>query len=337
MTGSTNANQHHSENWQQQLAAGFSDIEKLCRYLQLVPTDLGISRTAAAAFPLRVPQGFAARMEKGNPEDPLLLQVLPVEQEMHPYPGFGTDPVGDLDAVSETGVLHKYHGRVLFIISGSCAINCRYCFRRHFPYADVQLSRKKQRAAVQYIADNPAISEVILSGGEPLLWNDARLGELFQRLASIDHLQRIRIHSRLPIVLPSRITPQLLDCLGQSRQQVILVLHSNHANEISTDVASACKALRERNITLLNQSVLLKNINDSPGKLCLLSEKLFQAGILPYYLHLLDKTAGTGHFLVSETNARNIIREVQNRLPGYLVPKLVKEETGRLSKTAIAL
>ncbi len=330
-------NRQRSENWQLELTAGFSDIETLCRYLQISPADLCISQAAAATFPLRVPQGFAACMEKRNPEDPLLLQVLPVEQEQRHYPGFSTDPVGDLGSISEAGVLHKYHGRVLFIVSGGCAINCRYCFRRHFPYADIQLSRERQLAAVQYVQDNPDISEVILSGGEPLLWNDTRLSELFSSLAGIDHLQRIRIHSRLPIVLPSRITPQLLACLKRVPQQVILVVHCNHGNEISPAVARACNALRQNDITLLNQSVLLKNVNDCPGKLCQLSEKLFRTGILPYYLHLLDKTAGTGHFQVSEAHARKIFRQVQNRLPGYLVPKLVREQAGSLSKTVIAV
>jgi EF-P beta-lysylation protein EpmB len=290
---------------------------------------------AAKSFPLRVPLSFAASMQKGNPDDPLLRQVLPVKDELLAYPGFSNDPVGDLPSATQTGVLHKYHGRVLFINTGSCAINCRYCFRRNFPYADLQLGKQDENAGIRYIQENPDITEVILSGGDPLLLSDARMAKLFVQLSAIKHLKRIRIHSRLPIVLPARITEDLINTLSQCGKQVVIVVHCNHANEINSRVITAFKLLRNKGITLFNQSVLLKGVNDNVAVLCELSEQLFSHGIIPYYLHLLDKATGTGHFDVSETVATDLIKQVQATLPGYLVPKLVKELPGALSKQAI--
>lgn len=327
--------QHFIKNWQQQLAEAFNNIEDLCRYLHLSPDDLPISVSAVENFPLRVPLSFAACMEKGNPHDPLLRQVLPIKEELFAYPGFNNDPVGDLSATTQTGVLHKYHGRVLFINTGSCAINCRYCFRRNFPYANLQLSKQKEDTAIQYIQDDASISEVILSGGDPLLLSDSRLSRLIQQLDSIKHLKRIRIHSRLPIVLPARITGEFINTLTQSSKQITIVTHCNHANEISDRVIASCKSLKNAGITLFNQSVLLKGVNDNSETLCELSEQLFSHGIIPYYLHLLDKATGTGHFEVSETKALALIRQVQSTLPGYLVPKLVKELAGGSSKQTI--
>jgi EF-P beta-lysylation protein EpmB len=327
--------QHFAKNWQQQLAEAFNNIEDLCRYLHLAPDDLPISIEATESFPLRVPLSFAACIEKGNPHDPLLRQVLPVTEELSVYPGFSNDPVGDLASVGQSGILHKYHGRVLLINTGSCAINCRYCFRRNFPYADLQLSKQKEEAAVQTIQDNESISEVILSGGDPLLLSDARLTRLIQQLSGIEHVKRIRIHSRLPIVLPARITDELINALKLSPKQLIVVVHCNHANEISEHVISACNLLKKSGITLFNQAVLLKGVNDNAAVLCNLSERLFSQGIIPYYLHLLDKATGTGHFEVSEMEALALIRQVQTTLPGYQVPKLVKERAGAASKQYI--
>lgn len=327
--------QHCTQNWQQQLGEAFSNIEDLCRYLHLSPDDLPVSVDAAKNFPLRVPLSFAACMDKGNPHDPLLRQVLPVNEELLTYPGFSHDPVGDLAAATQTGVLHKYHGRILFINTGSCAINCRYCFRRNFPYADLQLGKQQEDAAVQTLQDDPSISEVILSGGDPLLLSDARLARLIQQLDNIKHLKRVRIHSRLPIVLPARITDGFINTLGLSSKQIIIVMHCNHANEISGSVIAACKALKNSGITLFNQSVLLKGVNDNAAVLGELSERLFSHGVIPYYLHLLDKATGTGHFEVSEAEALALIRQVQAALPGYLVPKLVKEQAGGTSKQTV--
>jgi len=327
--------QHFTKNWQQQLADAFDNIEDLCRYLDLSPDDLPISVAATENFPLRVPLSFAACIEKGNPRDPLLRQVLPVNEELAVYPGFNTDPVGDLAAATQTGVLHKYQGRVLFINTGSCAINCRYCFRRNFPYSELQLSKQKEQAAILSIQEDASITEVILSGGDPLLLSDARLTRLMGQLAEIKHLKRIRIHTRLPIVLPARITDEFIDTLKLSPKQIILILHCNHANELNERVIVACNTLKNSGITLFNQSVLLKGVNDDADILCDLSEQLFSHGVIPYYLHLLDKATGTGHFEVSKERALELIQQVQATLPGYLVPKLVTEQTGAASKQYI--
>lgn len=327
--------QHFAKNWQQQLAEAFNNIEDLCRYLNLSPNDLPISAAAAESFPLRVPLSFAACIEKGNAHDPLLRQVLPVSEELLAYPGYSNDPVGDLAAATQIGVLHKYHGRVLFIDTGSCAINCRYCFRRNFPYADLQLSKQQEDAAIKSIQNNTSISEVILSGGDPLLLSESRLARLIRQLDGIEHLKRIRIHSRLPIVLPARITEEFINTLTQSAKQIIIVVHCNHANEINDRVIAACNSLKNSGITLFNQSVLLKGVNNNAETLCELSEQLFSHGIIPYYLHLLDKATGTGHFEVSETEALALMRQVQAALPGYLVPKLVKEQAGATSKQTV--
>jgi EF-P beta-lysylation protein EpmB len=326
---------HFTKNWQQQLAEAFNNIEDLCRYLNLSPNDLPISAAAAENFSLRVPLSFAACIEKGNAHDPLLRQVLPINEELLVYPGYSNDPVGDLAAATQIGVLHKYHGRVLFINTGSCAINCRYCFRRNFPYADLQLSKQQEDAALKTLQNDTSISEVILSGGDPLLLSDSRLTRLIKQLDGIGHLKRIRIHSRLPIVLPARITDEFINALTQSPKQIIIVMHCNHANEINDRVIAACNSLKNSGITLFNQSVLLKGVNDDAKVLCELSEQLFSHGIIPYYLHLLDKATGTGHFEVSEPEALTLIQQVQAALPGYLVPKLVKEQAGATSKQPI--
>ena len=322
----------HSENWQTQLASAFTDFQTLYDYLQLSPNDLNFSLDAVKQFPLRVPLAFASRIEKSNPLDPLLRQILPINDELKSYAGFSDDPVGDLNAVKQTGVLHKYHGRVLLINTGACAIHCRYCFRRNFPYADLQLSKQQESEVIQTIQNDTSIQEVILSGGDPLILNDARLARLFEALAQILTLKRIRIHTRLPIVLPARVTDELLEILKNSPKKIIVVLHCNHANEIDEDVAKACQRLTLAGATLLNQSVLLQGVNDNAETLCSLSERLFEVGVLPYYLHFLDKANGTGHFQVSKTEALALLTAVQNQLSGYLVPKLVTEQAGELSK-----
>jgi EF-P beta-lysylation protein EpmB len=323
---------HFAKNWQQQLAEAITDIEALCAYLNLSAEQLPVAREAAKTFALKVPRSFAEAIEKGNPHDPLLRQVLPTRDEIQVYPGYSDNPVGDLEAANEAGVLHKYHGRILLINTGSCAINCRYCFRRSFPYADLQLGKEKEIAALRYIRENPDISEVILSGGDPLLLSDERLQRLFRQIVGIAHVKRIRIHSRLPIVLPARITPRLIEVFRQSAKPVLLVVHCNHRNEITESVAENCRLLKQQGIVLLNQSVLLRGVNDKAADLIALSERLFEAGVMPYYLHLLDKVSGAGHFEVGEDEALELVRQIQAKLPGYLVPKLVKEIAGKDSK-----
>jgi len=281
---------NNETTWQQALSEAFSSVEELCGYLQLDLNRLPLL-SGYKAFPLKVPRRFAELMEPGNPDDPLLLQVLPLTLELLEYPDFINDAVGDLNAVAAAGVLHKYHGRALLVVTGACAVNCRYCFRRNFPYSEMQLSGEKLQQAVAYIHRHAEISEVILSGGDPLLLNDNKFGHLLDLLGGIPHLARIRIHSRTPVVLPSRITQALIDKLTACRKQMVVVLHANHPRELSADVAAACSKLSQNRITLLNQSVLLKRINDDCEVLCRLSERLFACGILPYYLHALDHAA----------------------------------------------
>lgn len=327
---------HFTLYWQQQLSEAFTTIEDLCAYLELSPEALPISSEATNNFPLRVPVSFAASIEKGNPDDPLLRQVLPLRDELMDYPGYSLNPVGDIEASVQTGMLHKYNGRVLLINTGTCAINCRYCFRRNFPYNEMQLGKQQENLVIEQIRSDPTISEVILSGGDPLLLSDARLGQLVNQLKTVEHVKRIRIHSRLPIVLPARITDELIKVLANSGKQTVLVVHCNHANEINERVIEAFNLLKNKGIILLNQSVLLKGINDNASTLCQLSEDLFELGILPYYLHLLDKATGTGHFEVSEEKALALIEGVRNRLPGYLVPKLVREISGAEAKQTVS-
>lgn len=321
--------------WQQELTEAFTNIDDLCRYLKLDIVKLPISKEAAKQFPLKVPKSFADCMKKSDANDPLLLQVLPVNQEMITYPGFSNDPVGDLAAATSAHVLHKYKGRVLLINTGACAINCRYCFRRNFPYAELQLNTSKQDQALSYIREDSSIHEVILSGGDPLLLSDAKLAKLFTEFNTIPHLKRIRIHSRLPIVLPSRINSEFIKTITHSKLPVIMVVHCNHPNEISTAVINATQRLHNHGITLFNQAVLLRKINDKAVTLIELSEKLFAAGVLPYYLHLLDKAHGTGHFEVPESEALRIMKDLMSALPGYLVPKLIREVAGAPSKQMI--
>lgn len=322
-----------TESWQKLLACAITDPAELLKILELDPNLLAPARQAAHDFSLRIPRGFVNRMQKGNPHDPLLLQVLPLGAELQLTPGFYTDPLAEQAANPIPGLLHKYHGRVLLIMTGSCAINCRYCFRRHFPYSDNNPGSTGWEAALDYIRQDSTIKEVILSGGDPLLAKDAQLAALTQKIADIPHVQTLRIHSRIPVVLPERITDGCVEWLTATRLRCVLVLHINHPQEIDSSVEYAINRLR--NITLLNQSVLLKNINDSSKTLIDLSERLFDIGILPYYLHLLDPVQGTAHFNVEKALACQLITEMANHLPGYLVPRLVQEKAGELSKLAV--
>lgn len=325
----------NSLTWQEQLADLVTDPRELLRLLELTETDVPWSEEALKAFPLRVPRPYLARMRKRDPRDPLLLQVLPQPHENAMLPGYTTDPLGESLVNNSSGLLHKYAGRVLLITTQSCAIHCRYCFRRHFPYADNRPGREQWQTSFRYIADNPDISEVILSGGDPLAVSNTYLAWLVENLLAIPHVTRLRLHTRLPIMLPSRIDAALLKLLTPGRQQIVMVLHANHANEMDADVDEACARLREVGIHLLNQSVLLNGVNADADTLCALSERLFAASVLPYYLHMPDKVQGTSHFDVSETQARALLAQMQARLPGYLVPRLVREESGMPGKTPL--
>ncbi|MCH9690630.1 MAG: EF-P beta-lysylation protein EpmB [Gammaproteobacteria bacterium] len=314
-----------SRRWQDELADLITDPQQLLQLLQLNPEQLPSVRAAGEAFALRVPRSFIRRMQPGNPQDPLLLQILPGAPELVASPGYGADPLEEAAANPLPGVVHKYHGRLLLIVAGQCAVNCRYCFRRAFPYAENHLGRTQWDSAITYIRSQTKLREVILSGGDPLVVNDRQLHWLSNQLASIPQLDKLRVHTRLPIVAPSRITNALLDWLCGTRLKPILVIHCNHANEIDTEVHAALQKLRNAGVTLLNQAVLLKGINDSEEALMSLSESLFASGVLPYYLHQLDRVQGAAHFEVSDQRARQLIAAIRNQLPGYLVPRLVRE------------
>ncbi len=321
--------------WQTELADAVRDPAELLRMLELDPALLAAARAAGRRFPLRVPRAFIARMRKGDPADPLLRQVLPLAAELESPGGFSHDPVGDLASRAAPGVLHKYHGRVLLITTGACGVHCRYCFRRHFPYADESARQADWHAALEYLRTNASVHEVILSGGDPLSLNDRTLAHLASALEQIPHITRLRIHTRQPIVLPSRVNSALLAWLKKCHLQKIVVLHVNHAHELDAAVIAALSRLRAVGLTLLNQSVLLRGVNDSVAELAALSEALFAAGVMPYYLNLLDRVQGAAHFEVSEEQACILIQGLRARLPGYLVPRLVREIPGAASKVPL--
>jgi len=283
-----------------------------------------------------VPRSFAGRMEKQNPQDPLLLQVMPRHDELRTTPDYCLDPVGDTEATMAPGVLHKYSGRALLITTGACSIHCRYCFRRHFPYSDSNSRGINMQPALEYLKSNQDITEVILSGGDPLMLSDIALEDLILSLEQIGHIQRLRIHSRMPVTLPERVTPELVQVLTASRFQTIIVVHSNHAHELDASVAVVMKRLSQQGITLLNQSVLLRGINDSTEVLYQLCTRLFSIGILPYYLHILDRVQGAMHFEVGASEAIFIHNQLRTLLPGYVVPKLVYEKAGAKSKLPVS-
>ncbi|SHF74875.1 EF-P beta-lysylation protein EpmB [Microbulbifer donghaiensis] len=324
-----------SRRWQDEMADLVTDPAELIELLQLDPAQLPDALRACGDFALRVPRPFLKRIRPRDPRDPLLLQVLPGAPELRPSPGYSADPLEEAAANPVPGVVHKYRGRLLLIAAGQCAINCRYCFRRQFPYGDNHLNRSQWETALNYIRGRHELREVILSGGDPLVLNDRQLGWLAAQLAEIPQLDKLRVHSRLPIVAPSRITDEMLAWLTGSRLRPVLVLHCNHANEIDGEVRAALARLRDAGVTLLNQAVLLGGVNDSVTALENLSEALFAAGVLPYYLHQLDRVQGAAHFEVSDARALELVEQLRQRLPGYLVPKLVREIPGMSSKSPI--
>lgn len=321
--------------WQAQLAGAIRDPRELCRRLGLDDSWLPGAEAGHILFEVRVPEAFLSRMRPGDPHDPLLRQVLPLGEETLPAPGFVADPLEEAAHTPARGLIHKYAGRVLLIASPACAVNCRYCFRRHFPYGDNAPSRAQWETSLDHLRHNPTIIEAILSGGDPLAASDRQLAWLVERLDAIPHLRRLRIHTRLPVVIPDRVDAALLDWLGKTRMQKVIVLHINHAQEIDDAVIDACARLKTAGATLLNQSVLLRGVNDSVDALAELSERLFEAGVLPYYLHVLDPVAGAAHFDVPDDQARELIAGLREVLPGFLVPRLVREIPGEGSKTPL--
>lgn len=323
------------QSWQDALANAVKDPAVLLKQLGLTDKLAAIDGDIIEQFPLRVPQNYINKMRYGDAEDPLLRQVFPLIDEGFVADNFISDPVGDHIAITSPGILQKYHGRALLLTTGACAIHCRYCFRRHFPYGGSNPLASQWPQTLSRLQDDSTINEVILSGGDPLTLTDHKLEQLVHDLEKIPHLKRLRIHTRLPIVLPERIDQHLLNWIKNTRLQVIMVVHANHANEIDPEVAQAMNDLRVAGCQLLNQAVLLKGINNTVESLHDLSERLSDINVMPYYLHLLDPVAGASHFDVSEQRGIELIAQLQKILPGYLVPRLVREQQGEASKTII--
>ena len=321
-------------DWISEIRDAYSDPLRLLQDLRLSAADVDLLHEPSS-FAFRVPHPFVSRMRPADPRDPLLLQVLPRKQELMHAPGSSNDPVGDLERRVTPALIHKYRGRALMIMSGGCAINCRYCFRRHFPYGD-SVGTTQIQQAIEVIRSDHSISEIILSGGDPLLLKDDHLGEIIAQLGAIPHLRRLRVHTRLPITIPSRITDPLLHALTATKLKPVVVFHINHPNEIDAELGAALGRCHNAGIPLLNQSVLLRGINDDATTLAELSETLFAVSVLPYYVHLLDPVAGAAHFDIGETTANSIAAELRARVPGYLMPRFVREIAGETAKTPIA-
>jgi len=323
--------------WQHELRQAITRPGDLLNFLQIDPEYPPLAADKVRDFPLRVPLGFARRMRKGDPNDPLFLQVWPAPAEARTdVPGFTLDAVGDRERLRPGGLIHKYDGRALLIATGACGIHCRYCFRRHFPYSDSLATREHWRGALQTIREDESLREIILSGGDPLSLVDEKLAELSDALNDIPHVIRLRIHTRQPVVLPSRVDHALLDWLARSRLQKVMVLHVNHARELDDDVQEACRRLQGAGVMLLNQAVLLKNINDDADSLVSLSERLSACGVLPYYLHQIDRVQGAAHFEVTDEDARRLMKQLSERLPGFLVPRLAREVAGAPAKEVLS-
>lgn len=318
----------HFAGWRLALAEAVTDPDELIGLLGLDPSLAPAARRAAQRFGLKVPRGYLARMRPGDPDDPLLRQVLPLDAENLDAPGFVADPVGDLQARRAPGVLHKYAGRALLMATGACAVHCRYCFRREFPYVEAALSPARLDEAVASLAGLDGLEEVILSGGDPLTLPTTRLAAVTGALRALPALSRLRLHTRTPVVLPERVDAPLLEWLSALPWQRVVVLHANHPRELSPEVVGACRAMARAGATLLNQSVLLAGVNDDEDVLAGLSEALLAAGVVPYYLHLLDRVRGAAHFEVDAERARLLHEALLRRLPGYLVPRLVREVAG---------
>jgi len=322
-------------SWRREMQLAIRSARQLGEALNLPPEWAAEGAQAERDFSVFVPPSYLSRIRPGDSGDPLLLQVLPNSAERLRPEGFTTDPVGDAAARLAPGLLHKYSGRVLLIVTGNCAVHCRYCFRRHFPYEESPRTETDWGPTIDAIAADPSIREVIFSGGDPLTLSDRRLATLATRIAGVPHIARLRVHTRLPIMIPSRVTDELLQWLTGSRLSSVLVLHANHARELDESVAAAVQRLRQAGVLLLNQAVLLRGVNDSVDALIGLSERLVDIGVTPYYLHQLDRVAGAAHFEVSQQRGRALIDQLRRRLPGYMVPRYVREEPGALSKTPL--
>lgn len=294
---------------------------------------LAAAKRSSEIFPLRVTPDFVEKMEKGNIDDPLLRQVLPILDELEVHDGFTVDPVAEAESFIETkGLVRKYKNRALIMATGACAIHCRYCFRRHFPYAENAISDQHVTEMIQTI-ENHKLSEIILSGGDPLMLSTEKLAKLIDRCSLVPSIKTVRVHTRLPVVLPERIDGVFAEWWNHLPFKKVMVIHANHPNELDEKLAHHLAALE--NTLILNQTVLLKGVNDSVADIVTLNQRCFEFGIQPYYLHLLDKVEGAAHFNVSESEALKLMEGLRAELPGYLVPTLVREEPGANSKTVI--
>ena len=328
-----------SRSWQRQLAEAIRSPSELLAALKINSADAADvchnESTSGRSFPTLVPLSFLQRMEPGNPRDPLLLQVLATASEDQTVAGFIADPVGDGASRTVPGLLQKYVGRALLIATGACAVHCRYCFRREYPYHEEPRRSEDWKPAMEAIATDPTITEVILSGGDPLMLNDDQLRVLCEQIDAVPHVERIRIHSRLPIVLPDRVNSEFLSLLTSLRSQAVVVVHANHGNEIVNDCRDALRSMVGTGIPVLNQAVLLRDINDSVDAMESLCRRLVNIGVMPYYLHQLDRVQGAAHFEVAREIGLKLIQELSARLPGYAVPKFVEEVAGEPNKTSI--
>ncbi|HUY32839.1 MAG TPA: EF-P beta-lysylation protein EpmB [Pirellulales bacterium] len=329
-------NRRPARAWQRALREAIRDPRELCRILDL-PADYEAAAVRAAEdFPLVVPRGYAGRIRRGDPRDPLLRQVLPLDAERADPAGFASDPVGDASAALTPGLLRKYHGRALMVTTGACAVHCRYCFRRQYPYSDLPHSLDAWEPALKHIAGDPSLDEVLLSGGDPLTWVDDWLARLVHRLAAIPHLRRLRVHTRLPIVIPERVCDELLDWLRGTRLATVVVVHANHPAELDDAVAGALGRLVDAGVVVLNQSVLLRGVNDQSDVLVELCRRLVDLRVMPYYLHQLDRVRGAAHFEVPVEVGVELVAEMRKRLPGYAVPRYVREVAGEQHKLVLA-
>jgi EF-P beta-lysylation protein EpmB len=325
-----------SFSWQEAIKHAIRDSQRLCNILKLDNDLVRLSSSAAASFPVFAPREYIRRMQPGDPHDPLLQQVLATTDEDHSPSGFADDPVGDAEATLSPGLIRKYRSRALLITTGACAIHCRYCFRRHFPYQSAPKSVDDWQPALEEIASDPQIDEVILSGGDPLTVVDDTLAGLAARISQIDHVKRLRIHTRLPVVIPQRVNSDLLTWLRGTRLATIMVVHANHPNEIDEEVADSLTRLVDAGLPVLNQSVLLRGVNDDVDALVQLSRRLVNLRVMPYYLHQLDRVRGAAHFEVSIERGLELVEEMRKQLPGYAVPRFVQEIAGEESKTLLA-
>ena len=325
------------QNWQAQINDLITDPRELLQLLQLPEHLLTSALASAQQFGLRVPRAFVQRMQVGDLHDPLLLQVLPLHLELEQHAAYSLDPLGEAAANATAGILHKYQNRLLLTLTGACAIHCRYCFRRHFPYQDNLPKTEDWPRIRDYIQAHPDLNEIILSGGDPLSVSNRRLFYWLEQLESLPQLTTLRIHSRLPVVLPARMDDELLARLADSRLHIVLVIHSNHPNELDKNTTRVLQRCRESGMFLLNQTVLLKGINDNTDCLTALSHRLLDAGVLPYYLHLMDRVQGAAHFDVDESTALLIYQQLMVKLSGYLLPRLVREQAGWPFKVPVDL